>query len=403
MRARTVAMLLAGRGVARLGQYVTGFALLAVWGPTIFARYAAALGVGAWLFVLAVAGIERAALVLVGAGGGRLEPLFAWLGAAPFAATLAAWAALAVTLPGHAAVAYAAGLAFMAGSGSVAVLVGLFRLRGRPGVDAAAFATLSAGYGLALLLGAIGGVGVDGVLASLVLTVTAVNVVLLTWLRPTLRPAVHRAAEPARVLRTIGLLATGEVAGGLVGSAMYAVLAARAPAEQSSIYYVCAVASSACGVVAMYLMRLWQPDLLRWVAAHAEAARARLRRGLLVTAVAGAVLGAGSAVPALRSGGTVHTAAIALGAEVVVYVAVAVLAFVIESMDERDRVRSAVSAVVSMASVALFGWLLIPIAGAAGAMVAWSVGWVLRSLLLRRDRAVRGAITAQPRSSDVDA
>jgi len=155
--------------------------------------------------------------------------------------------------------------------------------------------------------------------------------------------------------------------------------------------------------VAMYLMRLWQPDLLRWVAAHAEAARARLRRGLLVTAVAGAVLGAGSAVPALRSGGTVHTAAIALGAEVVVYVAVAVLAFVIESMDERDRVRSAVSAVVSMASVALFGWLLIPIAGAAGAMVAWSVGWVLRSLLLRRDRAVRGAITAQPRSSDVDA
>jgi hypothetical protein len=289
----------------------------------------------------------------------------------------------------------------MAGNGSVTVLAGLYRLRGRPGADAAASVAMSAGYILAVLLG-VCGVGVDGVLAALVLNVLGVNAVLLVRLSPLPRPGTS-SADLVRVLRTIGLLATGDVAGGIVGSVLYALLAARAPAQQSSIYYVCSVVSSASGVLVVYVMRLWQPDLLRWVSRHARQARARLRRGLLVTAVAGAVLGAGSAVPALRWGGTVLTAALATAVELALYVAVLVCAFVVESMDERDRMRSAASAVVAMTTVGLLGWVLIPLAGAAGAMVALSAGWVVRSLLLRADRAGPRSATDLTEPSEVDA
>lgn len=378
MRARTVAMLLAGRGMARLGQYLAGFALLALWGPTVFAGYAAALGVGGWLFVVAVAGVERAALVL----DGRFESLFAWLGLAPFVVTLLGWAALLLALPGHVAVTYAAGLAFMAGTGSITVLVGLFRLRGRPGADAAAFAAVSGGYVVAVLLGGVAGVGVEGVLGGLVVIAAVINIALLLALRPGTPLGVHRK-DLARVLRSVGLLATGDVVGGLVGSVLYALLAARSPAVQSSVYYVCTVLSTACGVLVVYLMRLWQRDLLRWLVEHADAARARLRRWLSGTAVAGAALTAVAALVVWRWGGTVVTAAVAVAVETALYVAQLVCVFVVESIDERNRMRSAVSAVVAMALVAVLALPCVLIGGAAGALTALSAGWVVRCVLLR--------------------
>ncbi|WP_433087532.1 hypothetical protein ACQP1P_16415 [Dactylosporangium sp. CA-052675] len=381
MRARTVALLLAGRGAGRLAQYGAGFALLAVWGPDRFAGYAAAVGVGLWAFALAATGVERSALVTlapVAAGDPvpaerrALEGMFAALGLLPFALALAACAAAGLVEPGGPAVRYAAGIAFMTGTGALAVLVALLRLRGRPGADPAAYAVLSVAYGAAVALAALAGLGVGGVLAFLVAVTAAVVAVLLLVLRPTGPGPGRRFGRAAVVaaLRTAGLFAAGDVLGNAAVSVLYAELAALAPAEQGSLLYVGLTVSVALGALSNYVLRLWQPAILVWLAAGPASAPVRLRRGLVLAGAAGLVV----TVAAGLAGNVI----VALAVEIVTFLAVSGAAFVIESIDDRARLNSALSALAGLGVVALAGLLLIPSGGAAGALVAMAAGWLAR-------------------------
>ncbi|MEU7873625.1 hypothetical protein [Dactylosporangium sp. NPDC049140] len=374
MRARTVALLLAGRGAGRLAQYGAGFALLAVWGPDEFAGYAAAVGVGLWAFALAATGVERSALVtLAGVGpadpGRRaLEGMFAALGLLPFALSLAACAAAGLLDPGGAAPRYAAGIAFMTGTGALAVLVALLRLRGRPGADPAAYAVLSAGYGAAVALAALAGFGAGGVLALLIGVTAAIVAVLLAVLRPAWRGA-GRAAVLAAV-RTGGLFAAGDVLGNAAVSVLYAELAALAPAAQGSLLYVGLTVSVALGALSNYVLRLWQPAILVWLAADPAGSPARVRRALVVAGGAGVV--------ATVAAGLAGHLVVALAVEIGTFLAVSGAAFVVESIDDRARLNSALSALAGLGVVAVAGLLLIPGGGAAGALVALAAGWLAR-------------------------
>jgi hypothetical protein len=380
MRARTVAMLVAGRGAARLAQYGAGIALLAIWGPTEFARYAAATGVALWLFSLSASGVERAALISV--DGPRREALFAWFALFPFAVTILAYAATAAFAPPGVA-GYAAGFAFMSGTGSATVLVGLFRLRGRPGADATAFLALSAGYAGAVLLAAFGRATVDGVLGALVALVVVINLALLAALRPTIHSGLGWP-EVGRGARTVLLLAAGDVLSGAAVSVVYAQLAARAPAEQSSVMYVCLLVSTALGIVSNYILRLWQPNILAWLARAPEAARVRIRQCVTAATVIGAATTLAATVAVLAWGAATAATVVALTAEIVTFVAMASGAFLVESLDDRARLRSAASALVGLGVVAVVGWVLAPVGGAAGTLVALAAGWAARGPVLQR-------------------
>jgi len=61
---RNVAMLLAGRAAFRGSSYLPVVALLSVWGPADYSRYASATGLCGWLLFL-VMGVEKASLKLV--------------------------------------------------------------------------------------------------------------------------------------------------------------------------------------------------------------------------------------------------------------------------------------------------------------------------------------------------
>jgi len=75
---------------------------------------------------------------------------------------------------------------------------------------------------------------------------------------------------------------------------------------------------------------------------------------------------------------------VALTAEIVTFVAMAGGAFLVESLDDRARLRSAASALVGLGVVAVVGWVLTPTGGAAGALVALAAGWAARGPVLQR-------------------
>ncbi|WP_426504698.1 hypothetical protein ACPPVO_44870 [Dactylosporangium sp. McL0621] len=382
MRARTVAVLVAGRGVARVAQYAAGIALLAAWGPVAFAGYAAASGVMSWLFALS-GGTERAALVLVGGPGGRrLEPLFAWFAAAPFAAALLGGPLLALLAPG--AVTYAAAAALYTGTGTATVLVGLLRLRGAAHADAAAFTAIAAGYGVAVALALLGGAGVATVLGTLAATAGLVSAVLLAALRRTgvSHPALSRA-EVAGALRAVALLSTGEAVALAGVPILYAELAGRAAATQVSAFYLAMLVSGAAGMLWGYLLRLWQPRLSAWLRAHPDRAAPAVRRlARAASAAAVAVTAAGiAALAAWGPSGPLLAAAVA--AEIAVYTAITWAGFVVESGDDRARARSTLSGAAALAVTALAGWWLVAAGGATGAVLALVAGLAVRGPLLR--------------------
>jgi hypothetical protein len=404
----TVLLLLTGRAASRGAQYLTGLVLLAVWGPAEFARYAAPLGVAIWLFALSAAGTERAALVLIGGSGGyALERVFIWFALAPFGLALAGWAATALAaramtaLAAATAVDYAAAAALWTGLGCVSVLVALFRLRGMPRVDAAAYLSIAAGYGLVAVLATVAGFSVGAVLTTLVLVVVAVSAALLGGLRFT-RPAgadTRSGAEPTpdagwrhrpvvRAARSSALLAAGDLLS-LVGlSVLYAELGIAAPAEQTTVFYFCMVISTAFGTLGGYLLRLRQGAILAWLAADRALAHAWIRRLRVGVIVVGGAVTAAVAGAVLARGSTPTVIGAALLAEILIYLAVLVVAFMVESVDDRARAWSALSSIVSLVVTVAAGWFVVPVGGAAGALLALCLGTVVRCPFLTPGAAV---------------
>lgn len=393
LRWRTLAILVAGRGGYRAAQYAAGLALLAIWGPEVFGRYAAATGTAAWLLAVGASGIERAALLDVAAHGRRREPVFVLFAALPFFGTLAACPVIALAWPG--AVAYAGAAALFAGTACAGVLVGLFRIRPAPHADTAAFLALAVGYLLGVGLVATLGIGVETLLAVMVGTVAAINAALYAALRrgwPSRRPQT-RLADLAGAARTAALLATGDVLGMAAVSVLFAEVELRAGPTQTSLFYVLALASSAVSVFWSYLLRVSQPRVLGWLGRQRRGNAWRRIRSLLV-----AIVGLGGTATIALVLATAPTWAVAVGAlavEITLFVLVTLAAFVLESASGRGRSLSAASAVVALVVVSIVGWPLVAAGGAAGALVALGAGWVARAavLLVAGRRRVEGSPT----------
>ena len=139
LRPLTVAALVGSRMAYRLAMYGAGVAFLVLWGEREFAMYAAATGAFGWL-LLASTGPEKAALaILPRARKAVLERLFILVAVTPFALTTIGYLGVRAGSGSGAMARYLAAAAVTAGVGCCAVLVALYRVRGRPHADSLAY------------------------------------------------------------------------------------------------------------------------------------------------------------------------------------------------------------------------------------------------------------------------
>ncbi|MEV4830673.1 hypothetical protein AB0K25_20430 [Micromonospora sp. NPDC049257] len=439
-RPRVVVVLLAGRGAYRLAVYAAGLILLAVWGPDEFAAYAGPVGALAWYTVAVSSGPEKAALTLIARpGGAHLHRLMRAIAVTGLAVPLAGWLLLVVAGAGDTAVRYATAATAAGGIGCATVLVALYRLRGAPLVDGAAYLAVAAAYAVAVTL-ALAGAGATQVLAALAAAGIAVNVALLVGLvrgdRSTpappgdtpgpgagadtarepatehLDPAPHggtaRRADsaaghgdavasdvpalPRRVaLRAAALLGVAELLGTAGASALYAALAALGDAAEISLFYVLAVVTSVVSTGWGYLLRLVQPTVADRYERAGELAGWRSARRTLGATMAFGLPAAVALTAAFTAGAGPDLVYPAIAVEIVLFGANAVSALLLEVSGARGRRWSAQAAVAQFAVVAGAGWLLVPVTGALGGVAALVAGELVRAALLwlAAGRAVR--------------
>ncbi|MFC7548607.1 hypothetical protein [Plantactinospora sp. GCM10030261] len=387
---------MAGRGAYRVALYGAGLGLLALWGEGEFARYASAIGSVTWLTLLVASGPEKAALALIPRPGGPpLERLFTVLAALPFSLCAVVWLVLAAA-GGPPAARYAAAAAVTSGVGCCTVLVALYRLRGRPLADPAAFLGIAAGYAAAVGLAVRPGLTASGVLALLVGVLLVVNMALLGGLARQ-RPA-SRRVRPARpaglaALWAAAVLGVGELLSAASVSVLYAVFAATGDAAQTSQFYLLIVASAVLSAGWGYLLRIRQPQVVGWLRRSDAGAGWRLAGRLL-----GAVLALGVPLTAVLAiaiawdvpRGVLGPAAVVL--ELAIFATTVSALLLVENIDAGGRRWSATVALIQFLTVAVAGWLLVPTAGAVGGFVALIGGElikaaVLRAIVVRRARA----------------
>lgn len=385
---RMVMALIGGRLVYRLALYTAGLGLLAFWGPTVFAGYAGAIGAVGWLFALTSSGPEKAALTFMPVGAGAtLERLFIRLAVTPFALLLLGW--LVTVLVAPSAGIQLAAAALMAGVGCSAVLVGLYRIHGRPLADVLAYLAIAASYGLVLALAVLAGLSVHGVLAVLVGCLLLVDVVLVIGL---LRRASHERPTSAATkvaLQASVVLGVGELLETAATSVLYAFLAIAGDARETSFFYVLMIIAGSMSVGWSYLLRLARPRLVSWLATAAEGTgRALVHRMAAWTCGPGVVLTGGLVLVVVAWGSSRPIALVVLAVEVLLYFAITAAAVVLESVDARGRHGSAGGAILQFAAVALAAWWFIPAAGAAGAFGALCIGCLVKAAVLYRISAV---------------
>lgn len=382
---RMVVALIGGRLVYRLALYAAGLGLLAFWGPAVFAGYASAIGAVGWLFALTSSGPEKAALTLMPtAGGAPLERLFIRLAVTPFAVLLLAWLVTVLVAPQPVKIQVAAAT-LMAGVGCSAVLVGLYRIHGRPIADVVAYLAIAASYGLVLSLAVLAGLSVHGVLAVLIGCLLLVDLVLVIGL---LRRAPRERATPAAArvaLQAAAVLGVGELLEAASGSVLYAVLAIAGDARETSFFYVLMIVAGSTAVGWSYLLRLARPRLVGWLAQATDGiGRTVVHRMAGWTLGPGVVLTGGLVLAVVAWGPSRPLAMVTLVVEVLLYFAVTAAAVVLESVDARGRHGSAGGAVLQFAAVAVAAWWFIPAAGAAGALGALCIGCLVKAAVLRR-------------------
>jgi hypothetical protein len=208
--------------------------------------------------------------------------------------------------------------------------------------------------------------------------VLVVNAALLTGLR---RPvsATEESISRAAALRAATVLGAAEVFGIAGVSALYATFAAAGKPAETSLFYVLVLISSAFSTGWGYLLRLAQPSVAVRIERSGEAAGwVRARQCLMWTLVGGVPAGA----VMLLFGRSTAWAYAGIGIEIALYAANAASALLLEASGSRGRRRSASSAVVQLAAVAVTGWFLVPLAGAAGGVTALIAGELTRAGLL---------------------
>jgi hypothetical protein len=380
--------LLAGRGAWRVALNLSNLGLLAVWGPALFAQYAGVVGRSVVLVPLVSCGVEKAALKLLPRA--RLaRPLlvagFLVIGcllAAPFLVWVLA--ALAARQPGFGAFQVAV-VCQQAVLGLNFVLVSLQRALGRPRSDVVNFATLAAALVAITGLAWVAGLQPLGVATAELVVIAALDIALLRSLpvTPRVRRLRRRTHLLRGLLRTMALIGAYDLAAGAALSLVFVVLGAtRFRGDAGWLLVITALWSLAFNAFT-FLLRVFQPQVS--VALGRAGSVAGRRHALRLARLAGLGVLAWLAL----AGGT----ALALDGEVLPWLrglplpvlAAAVLlprlpllalaggaSYVLENSDAASLRLAATAAATALAGVLALALLLVPRAGAPGAILALS-------------------------------
>ncbi|MET7459965.1 hypothetical protein [Nonomuraea sp. NPDC005501] len=396
---RRLLTLLGGRATFRLLLYGSAGVLVAAWSREDFNAYAAAVGAVGWLCMVVQSGPEKAALTLIPRARRTRDHITGMLRAVvargPLPFTAAAVAGL-VLAPHSTVTIYLLAVAYYVSLGCGMLGVALHRALGRYTRDTAHFSLLG--------LGMIGMAGLAftshlrpaGYLAGLLVLVTVLNLALLRGLPAGARdrPEARTAGPPRRTLRgivagTVMLMGAVDVMGNAMVGTLFVELSLTSHADQSGDFYMMILVWGFATSVIYTLQRIYQPRLaLRTGSSGAGQVRELARRvALLSVWIGGAwLVVAGTAL----AGGLAGTRSlVALGGLLASLLPVNALAgfavFLLENTGKAGLRACAKAVVMSWAVVAVLGALVIPFAGAAGAVYALGAqGFVLGTMLGRR-------------------
>ncbi|GGT01184.1 hypothetical protein ACFFV7_30960 [Nonomuraea spiralis] len=420
-RPAAMVRLLAGRGAFRAGTQVAAAAPATVWDGPAFGHYAAALGLCAWLLLVADAP-EKAALKTL-ARVSRIGPAVARLtlvmAAAPVLVLLAVLVPVAVTAPLSAATLYLAAGAWSACTGLLMAVSGLHRVRGRPALDSTAFGA-SGGVVLAvtaatLWIGWPPQAHLLLVLAGMVaVTCAALAALPRDWLRPPPSPAAVGGAgggggavgggvgggvggEGGRrrllrpMVRATWLLGVADLCDTLCFAVVYLVLAVSGRTDQSGVLYLALLPAVAVCQLAIYLLRVAQPATsrrLRGPGGRAGRARAvrLLRRAERAGAAVAAVLACAAPLAWTRADDGVPVAVLGalVGVVLVLFLTVMYAAYLVENTNNDVLAVTSAGAFAGLVATVLLGVAVVPWLGAAGGVAALALAVPVKAHVMRR-------------------
>jgi len=386
---RRLMTLLGGRATFRLLLYGSAGILVAAWSRDDFNRYAAAVGATGWLCMVVQSGPEKAALRLIPRARRTREQLAGMLRAIlgyvpiPFVAAAAAGFVLA---PDSMATIYLLSAAYYVSLGCGMLGVAVHRALGRYTPDTVHFSLL--GLGMLAMAGLAFAVSVRpaGYLAGLLVLSTMLNLVLLRGLPRTPWPP-HRTLR--RVLAgTVVLMGTAEVMSNAAVGLLFVELALTSHASQSGDLYVLILGWGFTVSVIYTLQRIYQPRLsLRMASDGAAGTRAfgrRVARLSVWTSATWLVLAGVALIGGLAGTRSLVALGCLLLSLLPAYLLTGFGIFVLENTDEAGLRSSAKAAVVALVAAIALGALVIPLAGAAGAVYVLGANGFVLALALRR-------------------
>lgn len=385
---RRLLTLLSGRAAFRLLLYGSAGVLVAAWNQADFNTYAAAVGAAGWLAMVVQSGPEKAALTLLPRArrtraqlAGLLRGIVAYV---PLPFTAVAVLALAFA-PRSAVTVYLLAIAYYVGLGCGMLGVAVHRALGGYTRDTVHFWLLGLGMIGMAGLAFTAGVAPAGYLAGLVALVTALNLALVRGLPRGERP--HPAAR--RLLAgTVTLMGAADVMANAMVGTLFVELALTSYAGQSGDLYLMILGWGFVTSVIYTLQRFYQPRLALLMASPDSGGGRAVARRVVDLAVWISALWLVAAGIVLAGGLAGTRSVLALGLLLATLLPANALAsfgvFVLENSGRAGLRDSARAAVLAWAVVAALGALVIPLAGAAGAVYALGAQGLVLGLALRR-------------------
>ncbi|MET7462744.1 hypothetical protein [Nonomuraea sp. NPDC005501] len=390
---RRLLTLLTGRAAFRLLMYGSAGVLVAAWSREDFNRYAAAVGAAGWLGMLAQSGPEKAALTLLPRAGrtrghlvGMLRAVVAYV---PLPFTVAAAVALLLA-PGSQPAVYLTAAAYYVALGCGMLGVAVHRALGRYTRDTVNSALLGLGMiGMAWLAFAVP-LPPAGYLAGLLALVITLNLALVRGL-----PRGSGAPRPVlRVIlaRTAALMGAADVMASAMIGTLFVELSLTPYASQSGDLYLMTIGWGFVTSVVYTLQRIYQPRLVVHLGPDGRSDDAARVRELVRRVARASVWVSGLwlvlAGAALAGGLAGTRSLVALGVLLASLLPANALAsvgmFVLENTGEAGLRDSAKAVVLTWAAMTALGAVVIPFAGAAGAVYTLGAQGFVLGLVLRR-------------------
>ncbi|CAM3065022.1 hypothetical protein SAXI111661_16510 [Saccharomonospora xinjiangensis] len=407
LRPMVIVRLLAGRGAFRIGVQLMAVALLTVWGAAAYGEFANAWGTCSWLVFVPTAA-EKAALKILPRTRlttASLAGLALRIAAAPVVVLAGVLVVIVLVAPSSQAALYAASATWAACTGLLMTTSGLHRLRGKPGLDAAAFTVAALGVAATTVVTWLFDFSPQGHLLVLVCGIALVITCSLAALpRRWVRPAAPALSERPGLARAFGrstvLLGITELLDAVTVSLIFVVLAVSGRVVDSGPFYLALLGSSLVCSFALYHLKLKQPttsmNLRGTGGATGRATASRLLRAgelagggfavalgitMLVPQAREAVLAAAD-LPLTASGYVVLAAVV--GAEIVLAVALIYARYLVENTDSRVLSLTAGVSALRLAATLLCALALAPALGAVGGFCALVIGLGVEAAVLRR-------------------